>query len=83
MGWNQEVGRAAAYDIGDSHVAAVSRLAPAGAMMQQVAQDVVAPLQPISSSFWEDKSMGRGRKRHPLAEILRRVPFVGSWGGLL
>lgn len=71
------------YDKADTGVATVRRSVPARAPLEQAAQEFVAPVQLTGSGFWQDKPLLRRRKGQLLAGILRRVPFVGSWGGLL
>ena len=70
-------------DSADSAAAMASQTANAGKAIQQAAQDFVAPLQPTAAGFWESESPGRGGTRPLLTRFLRRVPFIGSWGGLL
>ena len=67
----------------DGAVATVSATVPADRTTRQAALDFVAPLQPTGAGFWEDKPLGKGRRKSHLSRTLRRVPFVGSWGGLL
>jgi len=73
----------AVTDNADMGVATVRRSVAVRVPLQQAAQEFVAPVQPTGSGFWQDKLLPRGRKGQLLAGILRRVPFVGSGGGLL
>ena len=77
------MGQAGVHDNANGAVAVVSQTIRAGKSMQQAAQDFVAPPQPRAAGFWEDEPLGRGRKRPLLSRMLRTIPFVGSWGGLL
>ena len=78
------MGQAALYDNGDAAGATFSRTTSAAAPMQlQAAHKSAALAEPTVSGFWETKPLDRRRRSSLWVKVLRRVPFLNSWGGLL
>ena len=80
------MGDAAMYENGDGARASkftVVQIPPVKQALQQAAQELGVPAQPVSAGFWEDKPVARRRRRPLLERVLTLVPFVRSWGGLL
>ena len=78
------MGQAAVYSNGDAALATFSTNTSAAApMQQQAAHESAALAEPTVSGFWETKPLDRKRRRSLWVKVLRRVPFVKSWGGLM
>ena len=78
------MGQAAVYGNGDAALATFSTNTSAAApMQQQAAHESAALAEPTVSGFWETKPLDRRRRRSLWVKVLRRVPFVKSWGGLM
>jgi hypothetical protein len=78
-------GQAAVYDNGDAALAGFNRDTSAAVPMQrQAAHKSAAVLaEPTMSGSWDTKTSVRERRRSLWVKILRAVPFIKSWGGLL